>query len=170
MELLKGIFTRKSIRKYTGKIDDKEIDTLIRAGFAAPTAHNVQPWEFIVIRDENVINDITEIHYHAKFLQNAGTGIIVCGDLKKQEVRDFIIQDCSAAIQNILLTAHGMNLGACWCGIVGNEPDAYEKITKYFNLPENIIPVGLVVVGKKELREIVPRNRYDETKVHYDRW
>ncbi|NLM05589.1 MAG: nitroreductase family protein [Tissierellia bacterium] len=170
MEILEGIRTRKSIRRYTGKIGSEEIDTLLRAGFAAPSAHNKRPWEFLVIRDEKIIDDICKIHKYARFLKDAGTGILVLGDSDKAFNRDFLIQDCSAALQNILLAAHGMDLGATWCGVYGGGDEIYNGFVDYFRLPANIIPVGLIVVGKKEIREMTERNRYDEDKIHFDRW
>ena len=161
--------TRRSIRHFTGElVSDEQIDTMLRAGFQAPSAHNFQPWEFIVVRDKEKIEKIKEFHKYAKMVEDAGTLIVVCGDNNKQENLGLLVSDTSAAIQNILLTAHGLGLGAVWCGIY----DIHDYITnfsKILNLPENILPVGVVVVGNK-IKDRSPQIRYDENKIHYDTW
>ena len=169
MEVLEAIFTRRSIRKYTGQpISEENLNTVIKAGFCAPSAHNRQPWHFVVIRDKVTLESISEMHPYAKMLPQAGCGIIVCGDKKKQEMTGFLIEDCSAAIQNMLLAAHGLGLGAVWCGIYP-ETQRAEEISNLIKLPPEVIPVGMVVVGHKaEEREST--DRYDASKVHMEQW
>lgn len=169
MDVLEAIFTRKSIRKFTGeKISEENLKTLLKAGFSAPSAHNKKPWHFVVVRDESALERIAKTHPYAKMLPNAGCGIIVCGDKEKEGAAGFLVEDCSAAIQNILLAAHGIGLGAVWCGLYP-VPQLTSLIENVLNLPENIVPVGMVVVGpKSEEREA--RDRYDEDRVHFDRW
>lgn len=113
MELLEGILTRRSIRRFTGEpVTDQELEMVLRAGCHAPSAHNHQPWEFIIIRDKGTFERIAKLHTYAKFLPQAEVCVIVCGDKTKQPETGFLIEDCSAAIQNILLAAHGIGLGA----------------------------------------------------------
>lgn len=169
MDVLEAIKTRKSIRKFTGeKISEENLKAILNAGFCAPSAHNRKPWHFVVIRDEAVLKSIAEEHTYAKMLPSAGCGIIVCGDTEKENMEGFLVEDCSAAIENILLAAHGLGLGAVWCGLYP-VPQLTKLIKAVLSLPENIIPVGLVVVGvKDEQREA--KDRYDETRIHFDRW
>lgn len=145
MNVLEAIFTRRSIRKFTGKkIEDKEISTIIKAGCYAPSAENKRPWHFVVVRDEKALERISAFHPRARMINQAGCAIVVCGDKELQSQTGFLIEDCSAAIQNMLLAAHGLNLGAVWCGLY-----PITKFTKpmkvQLNLPINIVPVGLVV-------------------------
>lgn len=169
MDILHAIMTRRSIRKFTGiPVDDDQLDKIIRAGFQAPSAHNMQPWEFIVIRDQELLKEIKEFHPYAKMTVDAGCSIVVCGDTNKQTNRGFLVADCSAAIQNMLLTAHGLGLGAVWCGLYEGE-SLVQSTTKLLNLPDNILPVGMVVVGNK-IEDRKPSDRYDEKKVHYNKW
>lgn len=161
--------TRRSIRHFTGElVSDEQLDTMLRAGFQAPSAHNFQPWEFIVVRDKEKIGEIKEFHKYAKMLEDAGTAILVCGDKNRQDNMGFLVSDTSAAIQNILLAAHGLGLGAVWCGVY----DIYDYIVKFselLNLPQNILPIGMVVVGNK-IKDRSMDDRYDENKIHYDSW
>ena len=166
MDVLETIFTRRSIRKFTGEpIRDEDLKTILKAGFQAPSAHNYQPREYIVVRDKETIKKISEFHKYAKMLPKAGCGIIVCGNKDKQPEMGFLIEDCSASIQNILLAAHGLGLGAVWCGLYSVEK-LTEDMKDVLELPENIIPIGMVVVGVKD-EEKVAIDRYDESKVHF---
>lgn len=171
MDILDAIFTRRSIRKFTGEpIKEEDLKLILKAGFQAPSAHNLQPREYVVVRDKEVLNKIAEFHQYAKMLPNAGCGIVVCGDKTIQDDMGFLVEDCSASIQNMLLAAHGLGLGAVWCGLYKEKhQDLVENMSKTLNLPENIIPIGLVVVGiKAQDRDAV--DRYNEEKVHYDKW
>jgi nitroreductase len=169
MDVLNAILTRRSIRKFTGEsIKEEDLNILLKSGFQAPSAHNYQPWHFIIVRDENVIGKIAEFHPYAKMLPKAGCGIIVCGDEEKQPNRGFLVEDCSAAIQNMLLAAHGMGLGAVWCGIYSVDK-LVDSAKAVLGLPENIIPIGMVVVGVKD-EEKEPTDRYDVNKIHYNKW
>ena len=169
MDVLEAIFTRSSIRRFSGEaVSDSDIELLLRAGSQAPSAHNIQPWEFIVVRDKAKFDAIAKVHSYAKMLPQAEACIIVGGDKDKQKMTGFLIEDCSAAIQNILLTAHGIGLGAVWCGLYPVTQNT--KIVKNTCLlPSNILPVGMVVIGhKSEDKEKVVR--FDADKVHYETW
>lgn len=169
MDVLEAINTRRSIRKFTGEvISDEEIKTILKAGFQAPSAHNRQPREYVVLRDKEVLEAIADFHQYAKMLPKAGCGIVVCGDKKLQPIFGFLISDCCASIENMLLAAHGLGLGAVWCGVYPME-ELMKPMAELLNLPEHVVPVGMVVVGKKE-EDKEPKDRYDETKIHFDSW
>lgn len=169
MNILEAINSRRSVRKFTGEaINEQDIKTILQAGFQAPSAHNLEPREFVVVRDIKIIEEIAQFHKYAKMLPQAGCGIIICGDNTKQDVPGFIISDCSASIQNMLLAAHGLGLGAVWCGIYPRE-HLIKGMVDVLNLPEHIIPVGMVVVGVKT-ETPSPVDRYNEEKIHYNRW
>ncbi|HHW30697.1 MAG TPA: nitroreductase family protein [Clostridiaceae bacterium] len=163
------IFQRRSIRKYKNKVvPDEAIEKLLRAGFAAPSARNAQPWHFIVINDRNILNEIPKFHPHSKMLSEASHGIIVCGDLSSERVRDFWIQDCSAATQNILLMATELGLGSVWLGLYPNE-ERVNALKKLLQIPEEVVPLSIIAIGyPDELKD--PIDRYDVEKVHYNKW
>lgn len=169
MELLEAIFTRKSIRKYTGEsLTEEQLKLILRAGFAAPSAHNKQPWHFVVVQNKETLEKIAQFHPYAKMLPQAGCGIIACGDSNKEGMAGFLTEDCSAAIQNMLLAAHGIGLGAVWCGLYP-VTELTSKVSSLLELPENVIPIGLVVTGhKNEERKAI--DLYDAKKVHYEKW
>ncbi len=169
MDILEAIYTRRSIRKFTGQvINNDDLNKVLKAGFSAPSAHNIRPWHFIVVKDQEKLKEIAEIHPYAKMLPRAACGIIVCGDQKMQNKLGFLVEDCSAAIENMLLAAHGIGLGAVWCGL-HPIPDREGPMVNLLNLPANIIPVGMVVVGypAEDKRTI---DRYEKNKIHIEEW
>lgn len=169
MDILEGILTRRSIRKFTGQvISEEDLETLLKAAFQAPSAHNRQPWHFIVIKDEKKLEDIANFHPYGKMLPQARCGIVVCGDNEQQKNTGFLIADCAAALQNILLAAHGIGLGAVWCGLYPKQ-GLMAPMSDLLGLPPAIIPVGIIAVGHGDEQK-EPRDRYDKTKVHLDFW
>lgn len=169
MDLSKAILTRRSIRKFTGQaVPDKDIETMLRAAFQAPSAHNRQPWHFIVVKDRAKLESVADFHPYAKMLPQAGCGIVVCGDNVKQKVTGFLIADCAAAVQNILLTAHSIGLGAVWCGLYPKE-ELMDPISDLFNLPSTILPMAIIAAGYKDETK-TPQDRFDEAKIHKECW
>ncbi len=169
MDVLEAIFTRRSIRKYSeGNITQDQLMTIIKAGCFAPSAHNRQPWHFVVIKDKEKLQAIAGVHTYGKMLPGADICIVVCGDKQRQPETGFLIEDCSAAIQNMLLAAHGLGLGSVWCGLY---PVTHltKEMKKLLSLPSSVIPVGLISLGLKGEERTV-QDRFDESKVHYEKW
>lgn len=169
MELLEGIFTRRSIRKYSNeKLTDEQIRLLLKAGMQAPSAVNCQPWHFLVITSRDTMVEITKIHPYAQMLKEAACAILVMGDTQLEHGPGYWAVDCGAATQNILLAAHGQGLGAVWIGIQPRE-ERKSILKRLFELPEHIHPFALISIGyPAEIKQ--PVNRYKEDKVHYQKW
>jgi nitroreductase len=169
VDILEAILTRRSVRSFTGDpVGEEDLKSILKAGFAAPSAHNYQPWHFIVIKDNKTLEKMAEFHTYGKMLPKAGCAIVVCGDKEKQPEVGFLVEDCSASIENMLLAAHGLGYGAVWCGLYPMT-QLVEDTTRLLNLPGNIIPVGVMPVGcKKEDRKAI--DKYDESKIHWEKW
>jgi len=164
-----AILNRKSIRKYKDiKISDEIVEELLKAGMAAPSAGNEQPWEFIILRDKEVMKKITEVHPYSKMLLNADVAIVVCGDEAKEKYKGFWVQDCSAATENILLAAEDKGLGAVWLGVYP-ATDRVDAIKEVLNLPASVIPLSIIPVGYPD-EERKPGDRFNKERIHYDRW
>lgn len=147
MDVLTAIATRRSIRKYTGEPIKKEmLDAILNAGFCAPSAHNLRPWEFVVVRDAAARREIAENGKYTKMAANADAVIAVCGDSIKNHHGEMLLNDCSAAAENMLLAAHGLGLGAVWCG-VHPEMDLSSFLNRLLRLPEQVRVVALVMLG-----------------------
>lgn len=169
METFHTIINRRSIRKYQfRKIEDEKISRLLKAAMYAPSAMNLQPWHFIVINNENVLEETVKSIPHAEMIKQSGNAILVCGDASLEINESWLIQNCSAAVQNILLAAYDMQLGSCWIAVHGM-PEVVRNLVKQFNLPQNIIPIALVALGYPD--EVVKtEERFIQEKVHFNKW
>lgn len=164
---LSAIFARRSIRKYTEKaIPENILRDLLEAAMSAPSAVAKDPWEFIVLTDKTLMTSVAEALPNGKMLPSAAAGIIVCGDISKAHGNElsYLLQDCSAAIENILLAATMLNLGACWLGVHPRQ-ERIEHIKKLFRLPDKIIPVSVIALGYPDEQK-EPRTRFDSKKIH----
>jgi nitroreductase len=166
---MKIILGRRSIRKFTGEtIPDEDVKKILEAAMAAPSACNQQPWHFIVVRDKKTHDRIMEIQPYTKMLGEAALSIIVCADPDLQTCPGFWVQDVSAATQNILLSVEALGYGATWCGIYPNDDRAWE-IKKLLELPKQVIPLNVIAIGVPD-EEKPPSNRYNEERVHHEKW
>ncbi len=169
MDVLEALFTRRSIRKFKEKeVSQENIDLLLKAAMYAPSAGNAQPWEFIVVTSQKGRDFISTTHPYVGMAKQAPLTIIVCANLKKEKYPGFWQQDCSAAIQNILLAAHALGLGSVWTGIYPIE-DRVKLISDYFNIPENIIPLGALVIGYAD-QQPSQAQRYNTACIHYEKF
>ncbi|WP_319763372.1 nitroreductase family protein [Maridesulfovibrio sp.] len=169
MDVLEAIHSRRSIRKYEDKpVSEETIKELLGAAMMAPSAGNAQPWQFIVVDDREKLDAIPAINQYAAMVKNAPLGILVCGDLSLEKYAGYWVQDCSAAIQNLLLAVHAKGLGAVWTGIHPIK-ERVEGYTKLFNLPEQVIPLGFMVIGHPA-QESKKKDRYKEERVHRNSW
>ena len=171
-DTLKTIFSRKSIRSYKDEPVSKEkLEMLIKAGMAAPTAVDKRPWEYIVITDRKVLNQLADALPYAKMASTAAAAIIVGGDVRKQWgglESDYWIMDCSAATENILLAAESMGLGAVWTAIYP-EDARIRAVRQILGIPPHIVPLNLVPVGVPAGRE-KPKDKYNPAQIHWNKW
>ena len=163
------IMYRQSVRKFTDEdVSPQLIENLLRAAMQAPSACNQQAWEFIVIGDEEDKLAISKMHKFAKPAAEASKLIVVLGNLKRAKIESMIEQDLAACCENIMLQATYYSAGAVWLGFHPIE-DRCNKIREYLNIPDYCIPFAVICVGYSEVdREI--QIRYDESKIHYDRY
>ena len=169
MDFIEAIMSRCSIRKYTGEtVTDEQMDMILKAGFAAPSAHNLRPWHFIQLRNDATLQHIADLHPYAKMLPDAGSGIVICGDKTISETEGFMVQDCSAAIQNMLIAINGLGLGGVWIGVYP-VPELMKGLKEYFHIPDTVLPIGIIAVGHKAGSRY-PFDKYDPERVHMDQW
>lgn len=147
---LNAIFSRTSVRDYTAEpLSDETLTTLVKAGMAAPSARNTQPWHFIAITRRALLDAMAAELPNAKMLAKAPAAIVVCGDLTKafpdRPAQDYWIQDTSAATQNILLAAHALGLGAVWTGV--HPTPRVQTVTQRLDLPPHLIPLCVIALG-----------------------
>ena len=167
MELKEALLKRRSVRKFTDeRVSDEQIDELLHAAMSGPSACNRTPWEFYVIRDSEKLDEVKKASLFARF--NSSLVIVVAGNMSRAlpaPITEYWIQDCSAAIENILLRAVDLGLGTVWCGVYPHKRVG-DNLHGVLELPEDIIPLGIVHVGyPAETPE--PRDQYDPERVHF---
>jgi len=160
------LFRRRSIRKYKPTpIKNEDVDYILKTAMYAPSAHNEQPWHFIVIDDRTKLNKIADFHPYAKMLYEAPLCILVCADLTLQKSPDLWIQDCSAATENILLAATERGLGSVWIALFPRK-SRIEFVRQLLEIPENIIPFSFVAIGYPDEEKPFPQDRYKPERIH----
>ena len=169
MDIQELLLNRRSIRKYKDqKINKDDMNSILKAAMYAPSAMNLQPWQFIVIDDKVVLTETIKSIPHAEMLKQSAAAILVCGDKEIEKNENWLLQNCSAAVQNILLSAYGLGIGSCWIGIQGMD-DIVKNIILQFKLPENIIPVALISLGYPD-ETVTVEERFKTEKIHYNKW
>lgn len=169
--VIENIMTRSSVRDFTGQPVSKDtLDILMKAGMAAPTAVNKQPWAFVAVTDRPILDSLMNVHPYSN-LEKGGAAIVVCGDMKKTiegPLGAYWVQDCSAATENILLAAHAMGLGAVWCGVYPN-PDVMPGVSRVLSLPDYITPLCVITIGYPASTP-QPKDKWNPENVHYQKW
>lgn len=166
-DIIEIIKRRRSIRKYTEEpVSPEQIQALLEAAMAAPSASNRRPWEFVVITEEERLKALRARLPFGRY--NAPLAIVVCADMRRAYPgpgRDFWIADCSAAMQNILLAATGMGLGSVWVGVypIGL---LMRGVASLLSLPAHVTPLGVAYVGHPAEKK-PPRTQYDASHVHW---
>ena len=164
--VLDNIFERKSVRAYLNKgVEKEKIDLMLRAGMAAPTGRDIRPWEFVVVSDRAKLDSMAAALPYAKMLTQARNAIIVCGDSVRSS---YWYLDCSAVTQNILLAAEALDLGAVWTATYPY-PERMEVVKKYTGIPDEINSLCVIPVGYPAVPHS-PKDKWNETKVHYNQW
>jgi nitroreductase len=167
------IFARRSVRAYQPQreIPSDLVCDLLEAAMAAPSACAKDPWRFIVIRDRKRLAAIADGLPNGKMLPDAGIGIVVCGDLQAANGNDlgYLLQDCAAAIENLLIAAHALGLGGCWLG-VHPRPERATHLRKLLGIPETVVPVGVMALGWPAEADKPPRTRFNPEYIHEETW
>lgn len=168
--VLQTIFQRKSVRDFLPKKVSREIlDTLVRAGMAAPTGRDIRPWEFVVVTERILLDTLARVLPYAAMLAEAPAAIVVCG---RTDVTaggsSYWYLDCSAAAENILLAAESLGLGAVWTATYPYE-DRMQAVAGILELPDEVLSLNVIPVGYPR-GEQTPKEKYDSSRIHRNKW
>jgi nitroreductase len=170
--VLNNIFSRKSVRNFTGEPVTKAcLLALLKAGMAAPSARNRQPLAFVAVTERKTLDALGEGLPFTKMLFKAGACIVVCGDAGvdlQAGATDLWSQDAAAATENILLAAEAMELGAVWSALYPMA-ERENHVRKLLKLPAFVSPFSIVPVGHPSGVDL-PKDKFNVEKVHWERW
>lgn len=173
MDVLEAIKGRRSIRAFKSQAVSTEIvERLIDAARWAPSAGNIQPWEFIIVRNPEIKRNLAKAALNQSFIEEAPVVIVVCAD----EIRSsqgygvrgktlYCIQDTAAATQNIHLAAYSLGLGTCWVGAFNEE-----EARKILEIPQGVRPVAIIPVGYPAEKPPARNRRPLNQIIHYEKF
>ena len=165
-ERLSIIFSRRSIRRYTdAPVSEGDVQSLLEAGMAAPSASNRKPWHFVAVTDKETLRTLADQQPYGKMLPDAALAIAVCGD---PGVSDWWEQDCAAATENILVAAAGLGLGGVWLGCHGR-PKREQAVRDALGIPKQVGVLSLLAIGHPDEQKPA-RTQYDPSRVHKSGW
>ncbi len=171
-DTIKTIMNRKSVRAYKeGPVSKEQLEVIVKAGMAAPTAVDKRPWEFIVVTDKAMLKKLSDVLPYAKMVEKAGAAIIVAGDLDRQQggrESDFWMVDCSAATENILLAIESLGLGAVWTAVYPDK-ERIEAVRKLLKIPSTVVPLNVIPVGIPTGAE-KPKDKWNPKQLHWNGW
>ena len=162
--MLELIMSRRSVRKFQAKaVSEQDITDLLKAAMNAPSAGNEQAWQFVILQGE-AFDAYLDINRNTP--QGAPVGILVCEDRSAEKYQGYAVQDCAAAVENILLAAHAKGLGSVWTAVFPNNAAAVKQL---LGLPEHVAPFACLPIGYPD-QTVNAADRYDAAKVHRNTW
>jgi len=173
LDVFEAIKKRRSVRAYTSeKVSEEDVEKLIEASRLAPSAGNIQPWEFILVTDAETKRRLSNAALHQTFIEEAPVVIVVCADVARSSwgygsrgANLYCLQDTAAATENILLAAQALGLATCWVGAFHED-----EVAKVVNTPRNVRPVAIVPVGRPAEKPSAPPKRSMREIVHYEKF
>ena len=171
MDVFEAIKKRRSVRAYTSdEVSEEDVERLIEAARWAPSAGNIQPWEFVIVRNTETKRRLSDAALHQTFIEKAPVVIVVCANVARSSwgygsrgSNLYCLQDTAAATENMLLVAQALGLATCWVGAFHED-----EVAKVVNTPRNVRPVAIVPVGRPAKKPRVRPKRSMREIVHYE--
>lgn len=167
MELKEALLKRRSIRKFTDQeVSLEDIETILHMAMSGPSAMNKKPWEFYVVTNQEKLAELRKAGFYKGY--ESPLAIVVCGNIKEAlplQLKEYWIQDCSAATENILLAATDLGLGSVWCGVYPQK-SVIKKVQVALGMPSNMVPLNIIYIGYPDV-EAEARDQFTEKKIHY---
>lgn len=163
--MLDVIKNRRSIRSYTDKdVEENKIIEILKAAMQAPSSKNSQPWEFVIVDDKYILNELSKVQHRAKHIKEAPICLAVLGNKDRFLKAGKWMQDLGASTENLLLEATNQGLASCWTGVFPKNK-VVNKVKVALDLPENLVPYALISIGySNEKNKYI--DRFDKNKVH----
>jgi nitroreductase len=166
-ELLDVMYSRRSIREFGDEpVSDEQVAAMLKAGMAAPSAQNLQPWHFVVVRKRKKLDALSEVHKYAHMLAKAPLAIIVCGD--EDVSSKHWVEDTCAATQNILLAATALGLGGVWVSLYPKKKHQ-KQVRELLDIPDHVGVLCALAIGHPAEKKKA-RTQYDPERVHDEEW
>jgi nitroreductase len=165
------IHSRKSVRSFTGEaVGREDLEQILRAGMAAPSAVGRAPWEFVVVTERAALDALGAGLPYAKMLDKAGAAIVVCGVPAKAHLEkvEYAVIDSSLASENILLAVEALGLGAVWTAAYPYD-DRAAHVRATLGIPAEVIPLNVIPIGHPTGKD-EPKEKFRAENIHWGRW
>lgn len=180
--VMANILSRKSVRSYTSDtIPSAVMENLLRAAMAAPSGRNIQPWSFVVLKDTSRYDEIFGDNFNLSMYKQSAAVVVLCADTTVvrpprenpdapavQQPNNIWRDDMGAVTENLLLAVEAYGLGACWTACYPY-PDRMAPVKQALVLPETVVPYSVVPIGYPAGGE-QPKDKWDPSRIHYERW
>lgn len=171
-DAINNIMSRRSIRRFDSSkpVDNASVKIILECACAAPSANNFHPWHFLVVDKREILESMAELHPYGKMLKTAPLAIVVCAETEREgRILKYWEEDCSAAMQNILLAANAIGLGSVWLGAKRGDNGLEEKLKSLLNVPMNIALMSIAAIGWP-LETKDPHKGIDPHSLHSNKW
>jgi nitroreductase len=163
--VIEAIRSRRSTRRYRpGEVSRRLLELIVDCGRLAPSANNVQTWEFVVVTEAATLERLAGIATYGRFIKDAGACIVVCANPSNRS----LYLDGAAAAENMLLAIHALGLASCW--VQGFEKEYNAAIVDLLGIPDSLRLVALLPVGHPEGRTAMPKKRPLAEVLHWERF
>jgi nitroreductase len=167
MDTLETIKNRQSIRKFDSTpIKKDDVDKILKAGFEAPSAMNRRPYEFVVCTKNEFWKEMVPFKSTCAIMAETPLCVLIVGNSNVNPTDEFLIEDCSACAENMLLAAKDLGYGSLWAGVKWHS-EFYDALIKHFHLPDGYLPIAVLLFGT-EAEKKYQVERFDAKKVHYE--
>ena len=166
-DILDVMYARQSIREFSDElVDDEQIEAMLKAAMAAPSAQDLRPWHFVAVRKRKTLDQLAKVHKYAYMLEEAPLAIVVCGDTKVSE--RYWVEDTCVATQNILLAATALGLGGVWISLYPKKK--HQRVVRdLLDIPEQIGVLCMVALGHpSETKK--KKAKYNPKRIHQEEW
>lgn len=171
-EAINNILSRRSIRRFDllRPVDNASVKKILECACAAPSANNFHPWHFVIVDKREILESMAELHPYGKMLKEASLAMVVCSETEREgRALKYWEEDCSAAMQNILLSANALGLGSVWLGAKRGSDDLEGKLKSLLNVPQDIALMGIAAIGWP-LETKDPHKGIDPHSLHSNKW
>lgn len=168
---IENILSRRSIRKFdpSQEISAEQRALLIECACAAPSAHNHRPWHFILVDGRERLDLLAETHPYGKMMGTATLVVAVCGTTQGEVDYSYWEEDCSAAMQNLLLAANAVGLGSVWLGVRHAVAGLEGRLKELLGVPAEVALLGLAAIGYPLVTKD-PHKGIEPHVVHVNKW
>lgn len=157
---------RSSVRKFLDKpVEQEKLDAILRAAMTSPTAGNQRPWHFYVVKNKEILVELSKTSPYAWPMANAPIGIVICYDKSNMVFADYADIDCAIASQNIWLATEAVGLGTVMLGIAPLK-ERMDAAAKILSLPENMVAFTYFPIGYPAEKPGHKTERYEPERIH----